>query len=114
MAPETIPVSFELRAAGANPARGDMTFAMSVPRFARIEVRIFDLGGRTVRRLIDGDLAPGEHALTWDGADEGGRRPGAGVYFVRMRAPVKREGQEGSGTIPQVPSAVTNGEAADA
>jgi flagellar hook assembly protein FlgD len=45
-----------------------------------------------VRRLIDGDLAPGDHEITWDGTDERGRRAPVGVYFVELTRPAGRQG----------------------
>lgn len=51
--------------------------------------RIFDpdllAAGRLVRRLYEGPLPEGVHALEWDGRDEEGRRVAAGVYHLRLR-----------------------------
>ena len=50
---------------------------------ARLDV--FDPSGRRVRRLELQDAALAAD-LTWDGRDDGGRRAGAGVYFLRATA----------------------------
>jgi hypothetical protein len=45
---------------------------------------VHDVAGRLVRTLADRSFAPGEYAVTWDGADDGGRQVARGVYFARI------------------------------
>jgi len=52
---------------------------------ARVE--IFDPAGRVVRTLRAPDLAPGVHALAWDGKDSGGALAAPGLYLYRLEAP---------------------------
>ena len=47
-------------------------------------VALYDVAGRRVRTLVDGDLDAGDHAVTWDGRDESGHTLSEGVYFLRM------------------------------
>ncbi|MBM3317653.1 MAG: hypothetical protein FJY75_07350, partial [Candidatus Eisenbacteria bacterium] len=71
----------------ANPARGDSRLSLSLARAAEVDLGVYDLQGRLVRRLLAGPLQAGSHALAWDGrADDGGLLP-PGVYFARLRAP---------------------------
>ena len=51
----------------------------------RLEVAVFDLRGRRVRRLFAGEAGPGWRDLTWDGRDDSGRGQASGIYFVRAR-----------------------------
>jgi len=51
-------------------------------------VKIYDVSGRLVRVLADGQLFKAgkvDPALTWDGLDGGGRAVGRGVYFANVR-----------------------------
>jgi flagellar hook assembly protein FlgD len=50
-----------------------------------VDARVFDVTGRAVRTLVDGQLERGYHLLEWNGADASGRRVANGVYFVRLR-----------------------------
>jgi len=50
-----------------------------------VEVCVFDVGGRLVKRLARGTFDPGEHFLVWDGTDREGRAVASGVYLVRSR-----------------------------
>jgi flagellar hook assembly protein FlgD len=47
---------------------------------------VFDVTGRLVRRLVDGTLPAGDHAIEWDGrTDAMGSMP-SGVYLYRLEA----------------------------
>ena len=46
---------------------------------------IFDLLGRRVARVIEGQLQAGLHEVRWDGSDRAGRQLPSGVYFFRLK-----------------------------
>ena len=48
---------------------------------ASVRLRVVDAGGRIVRDLADGPAAAGEHTVSWDGRNAGGRSVPAGMYF---------------------------------
>jgi predicted amidohydrolase YtcJ len=52
----------------------------------RVHLGIYDVRGRWVRTLVDGDRSPGRHEIHWDGRDERGREVGSGVYMLRLEA----------------------------
>ena len=52
-----------------------------------VTLEIFDVSGRLVRRLLDGQEASGRKSVVWDGKDERGARVGSGVYYCRLVAP---------------------------
>lgn len=56
----------------------------STPRAAAVQVGIYDIRGRLVRRLKDGSVSSGERTLAWDGRDDGGHDAPSGVYLVRL------------------------------
>lgn len=70
-----------------NPSTDNARIAFTVPDNVRTAtVALFDITGRKVRSLLDGDVTAGPHALTWDGRDDDGRRVAPGIYFVRYGA----------------------------
>jgi len=69
-----------------NPFGQATSIRFGLPRTARGEIGVFDVQGRRVRSLLAGELEAGEHAVTWDGRDDRGRRAAAGVYFYVFRA----------------------------
>ena len=52
---------------------------------SRVKLAVYDVTGRTVRRLYDRASAmPGAYAVTWDGRDDAGQDVPGGVYFYRL------------------------------
>ncbi len=51
-----------------------------------VSLTVHDLQGRLVRTLRDEPQGVGQYRVEWDAADGGGRRLGAGVYYLRFRA----------------------------
>lgn len=49
------------------------------------ELTIYDLSGRTVRRLSIGAAASGRYSVTWDGRNDAGKEAASGIYFCRFR-----------------------------
>jgi len=47
---------------------------------------IYDVLGRRVRTLVDGDVIAGEQAVTWDGTSDAGGSVSSGVYVARLEA----------------------------
>lgn len=45
---------------------------------------IVDASGRSLIRLMDGVLSPGDQVVRWDGSDARGSRLSNGLYFVRL------------------------------
>jgi hypothetical protein len=74
-----------LRVLGAMPFRGEVRFAVGMPQAGQARLEVFDVRGRRVRRLWDGDFAAGVNTPVWDGRDDKGRSLGAGLYFVRLQ-----------------------------
>ncbi|MBK8165532.1 MAG: hypothetical protein IPK64_06120 [bacterium] len=77
----TVPV---VSAAVPNPFNPSTEILCELPRDARAQLVIHDLGGRVVRRLLDADLPAGPFAVRWDGCDQAGRDLPSGVYLARL------------------------------
>lgn len=64
-----------------------LRFAIPSGGARRVDLRIYDLRGRRVRSLVDGEeLSGGEHTRIWRGRDDRGRAVASGEYLVRLRA----------------------------
>ncbi len=75
-----------LHAASPNPFAGSARLSFSLPERADVELSVYSVDGRLVRTLVSGEAGPGVIELTWDGRDNGGRRVGNGLYFMRLTA----------------------------
>jgi len=51
-----------------------------------VNVRIYDIGGRLVRQLVDENKMPGDYSIVWDSRDDKGRELESGRYFCIMEA----------------------------
>jgi len=78
------PAGFALRACGPNPFVNATVIRYELPRATDVALRVYDASGRLVRVIEEARRQAGNHARTWDGRDEAGRRVAPGVYFYRL------------------------------
>lgn len=59
---------------------------LDLPNAGPVELKVYDVTGREVRRVLAADLGAGRHRATWDGRDARGVRVASGVYWFRLEA----------------------------
>ena len=69
-----------------NPVASSTTIEYELEHPMPVAITVYDLHGRTVRRLADGMHSGGRHSVTWDGRDAAGRRLTPGVYLYQLRS----------------------------
>lgn len=67
-----------------NPFNPSTTIQFALPYDARIQLTVYDVTGREVARLADGERSAGTHRVSWDGANRDGAAVASGVYFYRL------------------------------
>ena len=67
-----------------NPARGETTIRLALRDRGPVGAAIFDVAGRRVRGLQDGELGAGVYDFPWNGRDDAGRQVMAGIYLARV------------------------------
>jgi len=77
----SIPEEFYLSTAYPNPFNAVTRLSYGLPEAARVSIRIYDVSGRMITRLVDSEQSAGHHSVTWDGKAES-----SGVYLVKMNA----------------------------
>jgi hypothetical protein len=81
----TLPTDFALYQNVPNPFNPTTVIRYDVPAGGGdVTLRIYDVGGRLIRTLVNGAQSPGVKAVTWDARDVQGRMVASGVYFCRM------------------------------
>jgi hypothetical protein len=80
------PIPFCLYQPYPNPFTNAATIRYSLPYTTNVSLKIYDVSGRLVSKLVDGEVIPGVHTVNWTGKDDVNRRCAAGVYFVRFTA----------------------------
>ncbi|MDZ7317228.1 MAG: T9SS type A sorting domain-containing protein [candidate division KSB1 bacterium] len=78
----TAPAAFALAQNYPNPFNPQTTVEFTLMRTARISLRIFDVNGREVACLADGEFAAGTHQITWNAGNLE-----SGVYFYKLETP---------------------------
>ncbi|MFH1842314.1 MAG: M14 family zinc carboxypeptidase [bacterium] len=71
-------------AAYPNPFNPQTTLVFSLRHPGPVQLGIFDLQGRLVRRLVHEQYTAGDHEVVWDGRADDGRAAASGVYFARL------------------------------
>lgn len=69
-----------------NPFNPSTTIEYYLPEKANVRLEIYDISGRLIATLADGEMESGAHAITWNGFDNGGRPVASGIYFSRLAA----------------------------
>lgn len=70
-----------------NPGRPATTLRFELAQPERVTLAIYDVGGRLVRTLVDGQRGAGRHEVLWDGRTDRGESSKVGVYFTRLTTP---------------------------
>jgi hypothetical protein len=69
-----------------NPFGETTTVRYSLAQPSDASISVYDVGGRLVRRLVEGLRPAGAQTIIWDGRDDNGRSTAAGIYFIRLRS----------------------------
>jgi hypothetical protein len=84
--PGGVPAATLLGAVTPNPARTGATIRYQLADGADVELSIYDVSGRAVRRLVRTEQDAGYYAIRWDGRTDEQKTVGSGIYFARLRA----------------------------
>ena len=81
-----LPLAFALFQSYPNQSVSGALIRYALPRPAQVELRIHDVAGTLVRRLVDGAQPAGYRRAYWNACDDRGRLVAPGVYYCRLRA----------------------------
>jgi flagellar hook assembly protein FlgD len=74
-----------------NPFNPQTRISFRLPDSRHVLLRMYDVRGRQVATLVDGQRAAGAHVLSWDGRTDRGMQAGTGTYFLVLQAGDIRE-----------------------
>lgn len=67
-----------------NPFNSSTSVNFSITNHQKVKVDIFNVSGKWLRNVADENMAPGNHALVWDGKNETGEKVASGIYYIRL------------------------------
>lgn len=73
------PVEFSLQPNYPNPFNASTTITYTAPEKSRVELSVYDVEGRLVGNLLNGEISPGAHQTVWNANDAA-----SGIYFARI------------------------------
>ena len=75
-----------------NPFNSSVTVRLDMPDAGRLEVDVYDMLGRPVRKLLAEQRSAGPWYVDWDGRDQRGQAAASGPYFIVTKAAGRRHG----------------------
>lgn len=85
--PHNVPTSYEIKPNYPNPFNPETNFEFTLPQSEKVSLKIFDLNGRLIQTIINGDAyAPGSYTAHWDGRNKFGQNVSSGMYYFRFQA----------------------------
>ncbi len=68
-----------------NPFNPDTNIAFNVKKAGKVELSLYNIRGQKINTLVNDDMQPGNHTITWNGKDANGKGVASGVYFARLK-----------------------------
>lgn len=90
----TTPQTFQLGQNYPNPFNACTEIRFSLANKSRVSLDIFDLLGRRVKNLVNGNYDAGVYSASWDGTDASGNQISSGIYFYSLTVNDKSETQK--------------------
>ncbi len=81
-----IPTEFDLGQNYPNPFNPTTEIRFAIPKAAPVLLEVYDVTGRVVATLVNGDLPAGNHRVTWNATARDGSRLSSGMYLYRISA----------------------------
>jgi len=79
-----LPRDYSLSQNYPNPFNLTTIIDFSLPQMSYVELAVFDLLGRRVAVLVEGERSAGRYSARWNGLDAQGVPVGSGIYFCRL------------------------------
>jgi len=82
----SLPIAYALNQNMPNPFNPSTTIKFALPVSGHVDLVVYDVAGRLVRTLVNGDMEATDHSVIWNGRDNDNRQVASGVYYYRLTA----------------------------
>ena len=83
---DAVPMAYDLMQNYPNPFNPSTSIGFTLPEAGHVSLNIYDMTGRLVTTLVEGNLTEGVHMVDWNGLDSSGSMVSAGVYFYTLES----------------------------
>ena len=82
---DAVPTEFGLSQNYPNPFNPSTVIDFSVAKDSYVSLNVYDITGRLVSTLVDGNMSTGYHSVLWNGVDNKGMSVSAGIYIYALQ-----------------------------
>lgn len=82
---DEIPARYQLDQNYPNPFNPTTTIRFGLPEDAHVEIGVYNVLGRQIRRLVDRQMTAGWHSVSWDSRNADGSPAASGLYLYQMK-----------------------------
>ena len=82
-----IPLDYALHQNYPNPFNPVTRIIFDLPELTDVEILVYNLLGKQVRKLVNESMNPGKYSIIWNGTDNLGMPLSSGVYIYRLVTP---------------------------
>lgn len=82
----SVPITYLLEKNFPNPFNPQTAIRYGLPQNGYVRLTVFDVMGKEVTRLVDGEREAGSYEVVWGGTNGGSRTVASGVYFYSLEA----------------------------
>ena len=76
--------------------------AVALPGPGLVRLSVFDINGRLVKHLLDGEVVDSGRVTFWDGTRDGGSKAATGIYLLLFEARMRQSDQVYRDRLPVV------------
>ena len=83
---DIIPTKFEVEQNYPNPFNPSTTIKFSLPQTEYVTIKVYNILGKEIAVLANGQFNAGGHSIIWNGKDSNGVNVASGIYLYRVVA----------------------------
>jgi hypothetical protein len=81
-----IPGQISLAQNYPNPFNAETSIQFALHNAGEVTLAVYDVNGRLVKTVHEGDLPAGNHSIIWNGTSDSGAQVSSGIYFYRLQS----------------------------
>jgi endoglucanase len=82
---QTMPSKFLLRQNYPNPFNGSTQIDFEIPYRGHVELNVYNVSGQKIAGLLNHEITPGHHSISWSAHNAAGELLPSGIYFYALK-----------------------------